>query len=104
MAFVPYTGQETRYRMASGTSSSIGGAMFIEPRAASRQRALLLALGVAAFMVGLDARIVAPLLPNIADEFRISIGNASYVVSSYLLPYGVCQLAYGPLADRFGKV
>ena len=26
------------------------------------------------------------------------------MVSSYLLPYGLFQLAYGPLADRFGKV
>jgi len=55
-------------------------------------------------MVSLDARVVAPLLPAIARDFRITIGEAGYVVSSYLLPYGLFQLAYGPLADRFGKV
>jgi predicted MFS family arabinose efflux permease len=71
---------------------------------AEQQRPLLLALGLATFMVSLDARVVAPLLPTIAHDFRITIGAAGYVVSGYLLPYGLFQLAYGPLADRFGKV
>ena len=55
-------------------------------------------------MVSLDARVVAPLLPAIATDFETSIARAGYVVSGYLLPYGLFQLAYGPLADRFGKV
>jgi predicted MFS family arabinose efflux permease len=69
-----------------------------------QQRSLLLALGLATFMVSLDARVVAPLLPAIAHDFQVTIGTAGYVVSGYLLPYGLFQLAYGPLADRFGKV
>lgn len=71
---------------------------------ASAQRPLLFALMACTFVVGLDARIVAPLLPSIADELGCSLASASYTVSCYLLPYGLCQLAYGPLADRFGKV
>lgn len=55
-------------------------------------------------MVSLDGRIVAPLLPSIAGEFGVSVATAGYLVSGYLLPYGACQLLYGPLADRFGKV
>lgn len=69
-----------------------------------QQRALLLTLGVATFVVGLDGRVVAPLLPSIADELGVSLGVASYAVSFYLLPYGLFQLAFGPLADRFGKI
>jgi predicted MFS family arabinose efflux permease len=68
------------------------------------QRALLLSLGVAVFMVGLDARVVAPLLPTIAADFGISVAHSGWLVSGYMLPYGLCQLAYGPLADRYGKV
>lgn len=64
----------------------------------------MLSLGVAAFMVSLDGRVVAPLLPTIARDFHISIANAGWLVSGYMLPYGFCQLGYGPLADRFGKV
>jgi len=71
---------------------------------AEQQRPLLLALGLATFMVSLDGRVVAPLLPAIAHDFHTSIARAGYVVSGYLLPYGLFQLAYGPLADRFGKV
>jgi predicted MFS family arabinose efflux permease len=74
-----------------------------EPDATS-QRAVLLALGMCTFMVSLDGRIVAPLLPAIAAEFQTSVATASYTVSGYLLPYGLCQLAYGPLSDRYGKV
>ena len=69
-----------------------------------QQRPLLLALGFATFMVSLDARVVAPLLPTIAHDFQTSIARAGYMVSGYLLPYGLFQLAYGPLADRFGKI
>ncbi|MET0343562.1 MAG: MFS transporter [Polyangiales bacterium] len=68
------------------------------------QRALLVSLGIATFMVALDARVVAPLLPTIARDFDISVANAGWLVSGYMLPYGFCQLAYGPLADRLGKV
>jgi predicted MFS family arabinose efflux permease len=70
----------------------------------SSQRALLLALGVATFMVSLDARVVAPLLPTIARDFGISVAHAGWLVSGYTLPYGLCQLAYGPLSDRYGKL
>ncbi|HEX5660390.1 MAG TPA: MFS transporter [Polyangiales bacterium] len=65
---------------------------------------MLLSLGVATFMVGLDGRVVAPLLPTIAADFHTSVANAGWLVSGYMLPYGLCQLAYGPLADRYGKV
>jgi len=70
----------------------------------TQQRRLLLALGVCTFMVGLDGRIVSPLLPSLARDFHTSLAVASYSVSFYLLPYGLFQLGYGPLADRFGKV
>lgn len=68
------------------------------------QRRLLMALGASTFMVSLDARVVAPLLPSIAQELGISIARAGYLVSFYLLPYGAFQLLYGPLADRVGKL
>ncbi|WP_438004177.1 MFS transporter [Sorangium sp. So ce321] len=67
-------------------------------------RALLLSLGTAVFIVNLDSRAVAPLLPAIASDLGLSIGRVGLLVSSYLLPYGLFQLAYGPLADRYGKL
>jgi len=69
-----------------------------------RARRLLLALGTAVFMVNLDARVVAPLLPTLAGELHVTLARAGWLLSAYTLPYGFCQLMFGPLADRFGKV
>ena len=55
-------------------------------------------------MVNLDARVVAPLLPTVAAELGVSLARAAWLVSAYMLPYGLCQLMFGPLADRFGKI
>jgi predicted MFS family arabinose efflux permease len=68
------------------------------------QRRLLWALGAAVFMVNLDARVVAPLLPTLAAELHISLSRSAWLVSAYLLPYGLCQMMFGPLADRYGKI
>lgn len=64
----------------------------------------LLALYVAAFLVSLDRAVFAPLLPAIAQDFRASIAAVGLAVSAYTIPYGLFQLAYGPLGDRTGKL
>ena len=68
------------------------------------QKPLLLALGAAVFMVNLDSRVVAPLLPVMAAELHVTLPRAGWLVSAYMLPYGLLQLAYGPLANRIGKI
>jgi predicted MFS family arabinose efflux permease len=65
-----------------------------------RQIALL---SVAAFASSGAARITDPLLPQLADAFAVSAGQAAYAVSGFALAYGLLQLLYGPLGDRFGK-
>ncbi len=78
--------------------------VFDDPELKKTQRRLLLALGAAVFMANLDARVVAPLLPTLAAELGVSLSQSGWLVSAYLLPYGFCQLMFGPLADRYGKV
>ncbi len=70
----------------------------------SEQRRLLLALVAAIFMINLDSRVVTPLLPTIAADFNTTISATGWLVTAYVLPYGLFQLVYGPLSDRFGKV
>jgi MFS transporter, YNFM family, putative membrane transport protein len=70
----------------------------------SSSRASLLVLGAAAFLVSADARVIDPLLKIIAAEFSVPKESAALTVSAYALPYGFCQLFYGPLGDRVGKV
>lgn len=84
--------------MTSSTTTRETGAM------QGRQRWLLLALGGAIFMINLDSRVIAPLLPTIADAFHTSVSTAGILITAYMLPYGLFQLVYGPLSDRVGKV
>jgi predicted MFS family arabinose efflux permease len=67
-------------------------------------RASLLTLGAAAFLVSADARVIDPLLKIIAAEFDVSNASAALTVTAYALPYGLCQLFYGPLGDRVGPI
>lgn len=65
-----------------------------------RQIALL---SFAAFAASGAARITDPLLPQLAAAFDITAGQAAQTVSGFALAYGLAQLLYGPLGDRFGK-
>lgn len=69
-----------------------------------RQRWLIYALSGAIFMINLDSRVIAPLLPTIANAFHTSVSSAGILITAYMLPYGFFQLFYGPLSDRVGKV
>jgi predicted MFS family arabinose efflux permease len=68
------------------------------------QRALLVVLAAGVFMVNLDSRVIAPLLPTLASELDVSLARAGWLVSAYMIPYGLFQLAFGALADRYGKI
>lgn len=67
-------------------------------------RASLLVLGAAAFLVQADARVIDTLLHAVSVDFHTVPAKASIVISSYTLPYGLFQLLYGPIGDRIGKL
>ena len=62
-----------------------------------------IALSLAAFFSGISQRVTDPLLPRLASEFSVSLGAASWVVTVFTIGYGLNQLFFGPLGDRFGK-
>ncbi len=48
--------------------------------------------------------IMLPAFPEIADEFGMAGSNSvQFVLSSYLTGFGLAQLFYGPVSDRFGR-
>lgn len=63
----------------------------------------ILLLSAAAFGSGASARIGDPLIPQLAQQFSATPGEAAHVVSAFALAYGCCQMFYGPLGDRYGK-
>jgi MFS family permease len=67
-------------------------------------RRLIVVLGLAGFIVMADNWVVAPLLPAIARTFSVDPARAGVLIAAYMLPFGLFQLLYGPLADRYGKL
>lgn len=56
-----------------------------------------------AFLVLVQAFMVAPLIPRLVEVFHADIGWVGLAVPAYLVPYGVATLVWGPLSDRFGR-
>jgi YNFM family putative membrane transporter len=61
-------------------------------------------LGAGSFVSAASLRVADTLLPQFAAEFQVSPGDASIVVTSFAVAYGLSQIVYGPLGDRFGKL
>ena len=52
--------------------------------------------------LGVDAML--PNLPAISDTFHLTADNErQLVITAYLIGFGLPQIVYGPLADRFGR-
>lgn len=68
------------------------------------QQQLFTALGVGILATQLESRIVAPVISQMGHDLDISVGQSGWILSAFLIPYGVFQLVFGPLAGRFGKM
>lgn len=60
-------------------------------------------LGLAGFIVMADNWVVSPILPAIAQNLNIDIARAGLLITAYMIPFGIFQIIFGPLADRYGK-
>lgn len=71
-------------------------------KSSSAQRAITL-LTIATFASAASIRVCDPLLPELSRFFTITAGRAAQVISAFAIAYGLLQLLYGPLGDRYGK-
>jgi DHA1 family bicyclomycin/chloramphenicol resistance-like MFS transporter len=72
------------------------------PGMSFRQFVALIAAIMAVNALAVDTML--PALPQIGDSIGIPTENArQWVVTAYLLGFGVAQIVYGPLADHFGR-
>jgi len=67
------------------------------------KKKIILILGFAGFVAMADNWVVAPILPSIAQDLNVNVASASIVITAYMIPFGLFQLLYGYLAERFGK-
>ncbi|MGR8919852.1 MAG: MFS transporter [Gammaproteobacteria bacterium] len=63
----------------------------------------ILLLAAVSFIVVAVMTVTGPLLPLVAVEFGITVGDAGIIVAAFAVPYGACQILFGPLGDRYGK-
>lgn len=61
-------------------------------------------LATAAFLSGANLRVFDALLPNIAAEFDVTHATAAIVIAAFTLAYGLFQIIYGPIGDRYGRI
>ena len=66
-------------------------------------RTAVLVLSLSAFLSAISLRITDALLPSFAQQFGITLGHAASVITVFSVAYGLSQLLFGPLGDRFGK-
>lgn len=67
------------------------------------KKKIILILGFAGFVTMADNWVVSPVLPSIAQSLNVDVASAAIVITAYMLPFGIFQLLYGYLAERFGK-
>ena len=60
-------------------------------------------LAMTAFVSAATVRTTDPLVLAIAGEFATTPGTVGLTVTAFTLAYGVCQLFWGPVGDRWGK-
>lgn len=68
-----------------------------------KAKRILFILGLAGFVVMADNWVVSPILPSISNDIGVTVASAALIISAYMLPFGLFQLVFGYLADRFGK-
>lgn len=66
-------------------------------------RGAVTALSIAAFASGISLRVTDAMLPRLAGDFALSLGDAALVITVFSVAYGFAQLLFGPMGDRFGK-
>jgi predicted MFS family arabinose efflux permease len=64
----------------------------------------ILLLSLAAFASAASMRLVDAMLPRVGSEFQVGLSQAALAITVFSVAYGVTQVAFGPLGDRFGKL
>jgi YNFM family putative membrane transporter len=87
--------------LPSNPDVSAAASLSSPSRKASTRSIILLA--AAGFASQAQVRVTDSLLPQIATDFRTTVGVAAIVLTAYAITHGSIQFVVGPVADRFGK-
>jgi predicted MFS family arabinose efflux permease len=65
---------------------------------------IIVLLSLAAFASAASMRVTDAMLPRLSAQFNVGLAQAASVITVFSVAYGVMQVAFGPLGDRFGKL
>jgi len=68
-----------------------------------KQLLILLVLSLSLAIIVIDATIVIVALPQIQQDFKISLKDLEWITSLYALVFGSFLLSWGKLSDEFGR-
>jgi len=71
---------------------------------AHAHRRVIWLLSLAAFAAAASMRACDSLLPALTQGFGVTASEAARTISAFALSYGLVQMLYGPLGDRYGKL
>jgi len=60
-------------------------------------------LSLGTFIVFFQGFMVAPILPQLSELFKVTVQHVSFIEPAYLLSYGISTLMYAPLSDKYGR-
>ena len=72
------------------------------PASQSSAKGVLIIVCVALFFGVLNASAIGVILPDIASDLSVDTGQLSWLMTGFLLIYGITIPFYGRLADRYG--
>jgi MFS family permease len=67
-------------------------------------RLAIVLLALASFASAASLRVTDAMLPRLASEFNVGLDHASSVITGFAVAYGLMQILFGPLGDKFGKL
>src|SRR5436190_15795731 len=73
-------------------------------KASGVPRREILLLSLLSFASAASMRVVDAMLPRLGSEFGVGLSQAALAITVFSVAYGVAQVAFGPLGDRFGKL
>jgi EmrB/QacA subfamily drug resistance transporter len=62
------------------------------------------AVSIGLFLVFLDSTVVNIALPNIIDDYNITLSKASWIINAFVLVLAVLLVTFGKIADMVGRV
>ncbi len=79
------------------------GAPRAESAAGWSHRARMLAGWLTLFVIGTDLFVMSPLLPVVAERYRIDLTTAGWTVTSFSIGYMIAAPWLGGLSDKYGR-